>query len=119
MTFAILTNIATMLLCAAVLIQCARLMRSLKTIKDGSLAQVVTALDKSTGQARTVLSELKATLATDCVANARLVGEAKTLREELGVIIGIADAAAERIVSAASAASAAAEDGTNMETATA
>lgn len=105
MSFATLTNIATALFCAAVLVQSVRMMRSLKAVKDGALTQVVEALDKSTAQARAVLSEMKATLGSECIANARLVEEARALREELGVMIGIADASAERIVHASTAAS--------------
>lgn len=101
MTLAILSNIATAIFCAAVLVQSVRMMRSLKAMNDGTLAQVVSALDKSTAQARVVLSDMKQTLAGDCAANARVVEEARTLREELAIIIGIADAAAERIAGAA------------------
>jgi len=104
MNFATLTNIATALFCAAVLVQSVRMMRSLKVVKDGALTEMVDALDKSTAQARAVLSEMKAILGGEYIANAKLVEEARTMRDELGVMIGIADASAERIVDAASAA---------------
>ena len=100
MNFATLTNIATMAFCLAVLIQSVRMMRSLKAVKDGALTDVVGALDKSTAQARLVLGELKATLG-DCAANNRLLLESKEMAEELGVMIGIANASAERIMEAA------------------
>jgi hypothetical protein len=99
MTFATLANIATMLFCLAVLVQSVRMMRSLRDMKDGTLTQVVEALDKSTAQARTVLSDLKATLG-ECAGAARGAAEAKELAEELGVMIGIADATAERLLQA-------------------
>lgn len=102
MNFATFANVVTMMFCAAVLVQSVRMMRSLKTVKEGALTQVVEALDKSTAQARTVLSDLKVTLG-ECADNARLVAEGKELAEELSVMIGIANATAERLLEAASA----------------
>lgn len=103
MTFATLANIATMLFCAAVLVQSVRMMRSLKALKEGALTDVVNALDKSTVHARAVLSELKTALG-QCGGHARVVGEAKKMAEELGVMIGIANASADRLVEAAASA---------------
>ncbi|AQR73629.1 DUF6468 domain-containing protein [Sphingomonas sp. LM7] len=98
MSFAILANALTMILCMAVLVQSVRMMRSLRTVKDGALTEVVTALEKATAGARSVLSEMKMTLGTDCAQHARLVDQAKGLRDELSDMIGIADAACERVV---------------------
>jgi len=98
MTFVTLTNILVMMLCVAVLVQSVRLMRSFRNFSDGDLKLTVPALDKATGQARAVLSELKETLRADCAASARTLAEAETLREELSMMIGIANAAAERIM---------------------
>lgn len=111
MTFATFANIVTMLFCIAVLVQSVRMMRSLKAVKEGALTDVVTALDKSTGQARAVLSDLKLTLA-ECAGQGRTLDEAKEMAEELGVMIGIANASAERLLDASSQANrgAAAED---------
>ncbi|MFZ5746642.1 MAG: DUF6468 domain-containing protein [Pseudomonadota bacterium] len=103
MNIAMTTNILTMVLCIAVLVQSVRMMRSLRTVKDGALTQVVDALEKATAQARSVLSDMKTTLGRDCAENARLIDEAKALRDELSVMIGIADSTAERIVEAVSA----------------
>lgn len=103
MTFATLANIATMLFCAAVLVQSVRMMRSLKAVKEGALTEVVDALDKSTVHARAVLSELKMALA-QCSGNARMLGDAKEMAEELSIMIGIANASAERLVDAAASA---------------
>ncbi|ATY32083.1 DUF6468 domain-containing protein [Sphingomonas psychrotolerans] len=99
MSFAILANALTMILCMAVLVQSVRMMRSLRTVKDGALTEVVTALEKATAGARSVLSEMKATL-TDSAQHARLVDQARGLRDELSDMIGIADAACERVVNA-------------------
>ncbi len=100
MSIALLANVLTIILCLAVLVQSVRMMRSLRTVKDGALTQVVDALDKATSQARIVLSDMKRTLGTDCAEHARLVERASELRDELNVMTGIADAAAERIVNA-------------------
>lgn len=97
---AIAADVLTMILCSAVLIQSVRMMRSLRTVKDGALTQVVDALEKATVQARIVLSDMKKTLATDCAQHARLVEQARALCDELTVMSGIADSACERIVSA-------------------
>ncbi|MDT8758496.1 DUF6468 domain-containing protein [Sphingomonas psychrotolerans] len=106
MSFAILANALTMILCMAVLVQSVRMMRSLRTVKDGALTETVTALEKATAGARAVLSEMKSTLGTDCAQHARLVDQARGLRDELSDMIGIADAACERVVNAVSLANA-------------
>lgn len=106
MTFTLLTNFACMILCCAVLVQSMRLMRSLRAVKDGSLGQVVQSLDKATGLARAVLSDMKTTLGRDAAANAATLDDAKAIRDELNVMIGIGDAIAERIANASSAANA-------------
>jgi hypothetical protein len=106
MSFAILANALTMILCMAVLVQSVRMMRSLRTVKDGALTEVVTALEKATAGARSVLSEMKTTLGTECAQHARLVDQARGLRDELSDMIGIADAACERVVNAVSLANA-------------
>ena len=100
MSLAILANVLTMILCMAVLVQSVRMMRSLRTVKDGALTEVVGALEKATSQARAVLSDMKATLGSECAQHARLVGQARDLRDELSDMIGIADSACERIVNA-------------------
>ncbi len=100
MSPAIVADVLTMILCTAVLIQSVRMMRSLRTVKDGALTQVVDALEKATGQARIVLSDMKKTLATDCAQHARVVEQARMLCDELSVMTGIADSACERIVTA-------------------
>lgn len=119
MSLAIVANALTMIFCMAVLVQSVRMMRSLRTVKDGALTQVVDALEKATGQARAVLSDMKATLGTDCAQHARLVEQARELRDELELMTGIADAACERIVNAVSIANALrtaeADDGEEIE----
>jgi hypothetical protein len=98
MTFAVLANVLTMILCLAVLVQSVRMMRSLRTVKDGALTQVVQSLENATAQARAVLSDMKATLGGECAENARLVDVARGLRDELSTMVGFANAAADRVV---------------------
>jgi hypothetical protein len=98
MTFATLTNIVLILLCGAVLVQSVRMMRNFETLKKGGLKDVVDALDKSTAQARVVLGDLKDTLRSEGAANARSVAKGEEMREELTVMVGIANAVAERII---------------------
>ncbi|MBP2275152.1 MULTISPECIES: DUF6468 domain-containing protein [Sphingomonas] len=104
MNFVACTNIATALFCAAVLIQSVRMMRSLKAMRNSPLSDVVAALDDSTERAKTVLSEMKAMLSHGIAANGRCSEDARKLSDELRIIIEIADAAADRIVEATSAA---------------
>jgi hypothetical protein len=102
MSFTAFTNIITILFCIAVLVQSVRMMRSLKQVREGQLDRTVAALDTATAKARGVLSELKDTLTTEGAANARALGEAREVREELNVMVGIANAMAERLIEAAS-----------------
>jgi hypothetical protein len=103
MTFATMTNIATMILCIAVLIQTVRLMAMLATVKGGALTDMVKALDVATNEARQVMAGLSALLQTDVAQTSRTLIEGKTMVEELTIMTGIANAIAERIVDAASA----------------
>lgn len=98
MTFATFTNVIVILLCGAVLVQSVRMMKSFQAVKDGGLKDMVAALDTATGQARAVLSEMKETLRTDGAAHARTVAQGEAMREELTVMVGIANAVAERIL---------------------
>jgi hypothetical protein len=76
---------------------------------------VVEALQIATVQARAVLSDMKHTLGTDCARHAQLVERARELRDELSLMTGIADAAAERIVNAVSMANAQRDDAGEIE----
>lgn len=91
-------NIMTMIFCFAVLVQSLRMMRSLRTVKDGALTQVVQVLEKATADARAVLFDMKMTLERDGAENARAIEQGRALRDELLTIVPLADAAAERIV---------------------
>jgi hypothetical protein len=98
MTFATFTNIIVILVGGAVLVQSVRIMRSFQAVKNGGLKEMVAALDRATAQARSVLADLKETLRTEGAANARTVAQAENVRDELAVMVGIANAAAERML---------------------
>jgi hypothetical protein len=101
MSFVNLSEIVMMLLCSAVVVQTMRLMRALRTMRDGGLSAMIGALDRATGEAREVLSEMKLMLA-DSASASKVVADGRDMAEELGVMIGIANASAERLLEAAS-----------------
>jgi len=103
MSFATVANLATIILCAAVLVQSVRMMRSLHAVRSSGIAEMVAALDTATGEARAVLSELKAALGA-CADTTRPLVESRAIAEELAVMIGIANASADRISEVANAA---------------
>ncbi len=99
MTFATTINIVTIILCGAVLVQCARMMRSLAAFRTAELPATVAALTRATGDAGRVLSELKQALAeTD--PRLRIIGDARAVTDELSVMVGIANATADRLLEA-------------------
>jgi hypothetical protein len=102
MDILMVSNIVTALLCLAVLVQSARLMRGLKSVRKADLGESVKVLDQATGAARSVLGELKAVLENEGRANCTTVDEAQKIRDELGMLINLADSMAERLVDAAS-----------------
>ena len=100
MTLATVADLITTMFCVAVLVQSVRMIRCLRAVKGTDFGAMVAALDTSTRQARAVLADLRETLRTECVANARVIASGTAMREELTVMAGIADAVAERIVEA-------------------
>lgn len=101
MTFATLSNFILMLLCLAVIAQSVRMAKSVREIRSSPLDKSVAQLDRATGHAQAVLNELKALLATDVLAQGRVISSAEALRDELSVMVGIGNAVAERIMEAA------------------
>lgn len=102
MTYAIMSQLLLGILCVGVMVQTVRLMRRLRLIADGRLGEAVSALDSATREARTVLAGLRQALGGDGAAVARDVMAARALSEELRVMIGIADAMAERLAESGS-----------------
>ncbi len=97
MNLTLMSHSLLAILCFGVIIQTMRLMRRLRAVSDGRMGEIVAALDRATGEARTVLEGLRRTLGGEGAEVARQVGAARELSEELGVLIGIADAMADRL----------------------
>lgn len=100
MTLSLMANLVTIFLCIGVIVQATRMMRQLAAVKDSELATVVTGLDQATARAAEVLADIKGSLGRDGAALAQSLAEGQELREELTMLIGIADAMAERLVEA-------------------
>tara|TARA_B110001454_G_C12670493_1_gene413537 strand:- start:94 stop:462 length:369 start_codon:yes stop_codon:yes gene_type:complete len=97
MNITIMSQLLLAILCGGVIVQTVRLMRRLALVADGRLGEAVAALDSATREARNVLSGLRQALGGDGAAVAREVLAARELSEELRLMIGIADAMAERL----------------------
>lgn len=102
MEFATFTNIITVIFCLAVLVQSVRMMRSLEAVKGAgaALPEMIQGLDAASAQAGKVLAELKETLRTEGSANARVLAQAVEMRDELSVMVGVANATADRLLEA-------------------
>lgn len=100
MEFATFTNIITVIFCLAVLVQSVRMMRSLEAVKGAgaALPQMIQGLDAASAQAGKVLAELKETLRNEGSANAHVLAQAVEIRDELSVMVGIANATADRLL---------------------
>lgn len=97
---ALFANMLTIILCLAVLVQSVRMMRGLKGVNVSQMGTVVLGLDHATAQARAVLNELKIILAREGADNARTVAEGEAIRDELKMLIEIADSMAQRLAEA-------------------
>lgn len=100
MTLTLMSHAITILLCVGVIIQSTRMMRQLRAVADSEMGAVVTGLDRAIVQASAVLADLKRTLSTDGAALAQTLADGTELREELTMLIGIANSMAERLVEA-------------------
>lgn len=103
MSFATTINIVTIILCCAVLVQCARMTRSLQAFREADLPGTAAALDLATGEARRVLREISDLLSSEADPRVRSLEEARGIADELAVMIGIANATADRLLDAARA----------------
>lgn len=101
MSFATITSLVTAILCIAVLVQCARVMRSLAAFRAADLPGTARALDTATASAHHVLSELKTELDRSGEPTLRALAEARAIADELGVMIGIGNATADRLLDSA------------------
>lgn len=98
MSFATTINLVTIILCVAVLVQCARMMRSLEAFRSADLPGTAKALDAATGQARQVLEQIRQMLAAEADPKIRSLDEARAIADELAVMIGVANASADRLL---------------------
>lgn len=103
MSFSVLVNLLTILLCSAVLVQCWRMMRALAAFRAADFPGTVTALEGATREAETVLTSIRSVLAQDAEPRLLALGEARQVADELGVMIGIANATADRLLDVARA----------------
>lgn len=103
MSFVIFSNLVLMLLCVAVIVQTLRMAKGIRDIRSSTLNEGVVQLDRATAQARAALTEFKAVLASDVLAQSRAMAHGEALRDELSVMVGIGNAVAERIMEAAAA----------------
>lgn len=103
MTFVTFSNVMMLLLCVAVIVQTLRMGKSIRDLRTTSLNDSVAQLERATGQARTVLGELKTLLANEVVAQSRGAANGEALRDELAVMVGIGNSVADRIMEAVAA----------------
>lgn len=101
MTAASIINLLTTLLCTAVLVQCWRMTRALDRFRAADFPAIVTALKGATDEAEGVLNRIRSTLATDAEPKLRALADANRIADELGVMIGIANASADRLLDVA------------------
>lgn len=101
MSFAITVNLVLIILCAAVLVQCFRVMRSLEAFRAADLPGTAAALDSATGEARRVLADIRRLLAEEAGPKVSALAEAKGVADELAMMVGIANATADRLLEAA------------------
>lgn len=101
MTVASTINLITIFFCGAVLVQCWRMRIALDRFRSTDLPGMVTALERSTHEAEGVLRRIRALLATEAEPKLLTLSEASRVADELGVMIGIANASADRLLEAA------------------
>lgn len=98
MTVATLINLLTIVLCSAVLVQCLRMSRALAAFREADFPGTVKALEAATREAEGVLGRMHATLAGEADPKLKALADAKEVAEELGVMVGIANATADRLL---------------------
>lgn len=100
MTLASIINVLTTCLCAAVLVQCWRMTRALDRFRAADFPGTVRALQTATGEAEAVLGNIRTVLASEADPRLSSLAEAGRVADELGVMIGIANATADRLLDA-------------------
>lgn len=100
MSIAIAVNLLTILLCSAVLVQCWRMTRALDRFRAADFPATVAALEAATGEAEAVLHRIRSVLASEAEPKLGAIAKAAEAADELGVMIGIANASADRLLDA-------------------
>lgn len=93
-------NFVLMILCIAVLVQTARLMRSIKILRSTDFKGTIVALDRSSEEARQVTQETKEALSGCALANKLTLTKSQDLRDELSFMADLANSAADRVIEA-------------------
>jgi hypothetical protein len=93
-------NFVLMILCIAVLIQTARLMRSVRALRSTDFKGTIVALDKSSEEARQVMQEMKEALSGCVLANKLTLSKSQDLRDELSFMSDLANSSADRVIEA-------------------
>ncbi len=101
MTLTNFINLVTILLCSAVLVQCWRMTRALTAFREADFPGTVAALDRATREAEGVLGRIRDVLAREAEPKLQAIGEAERVGDELGMMIGIANATADRLLDSA------------------
>ncbi|URD61381.1 DUF6468 domain-containing protein [Sphingomonas sp. KRR8] len=101
MSIATTVNLVLVILCLAVLVQCHRMMRSLDGFRRADLPGTAAALETATTEACRVLEQLRRLLSEETPSKLRALGEAERIGDELAVMIGIANASADRLLETA------------------
>lgn len=101
MSFATITSLVTAILCIAVLVQCARVMRSLAAFRTADLPGTARVLDTATSGAHQVLNDLRNELDRGGKPTLKALADARSIADELGVMIGIGNATADRLLDSA------------------
>lgn len=98
MSIATTINIVLVILCLAVLVQCHRMMRSLDAFRRLDLPGTAIAVNGATAEASRVLDQIRTVLADEAAPRLRLLDDAQRVGDELAVMIGIANASADRLL---------------------
>jgi len=100
MSLATAINLLTIVLCSAVLIQCVRMTRALNRFREADFPGTVAALEGATRHAEAVLASIKRVLAQEAEPKLAALSDARMAAEELGVMVGIANGTADRLLDA-------------------
>lgn len=102
----------TILFCLAVLVQAFRLDRRLKAVQTAEHSRMVEALDTASDRAEEVTRKLRDLLRSEGATLQAELSKGREVADELVIMVGVADAAAERLANKMEESSAAKKQGT-------